>query len=94
MHFETVSEIRDIETINPLFAICVDNAEYPASLELHKIYQVLPDVTIAMDGDLRVVDESGEYYIFPASYFLLLELPRDTEHILEESFARSLQPVT
>ena len=60
MHFETVSEITDIETINPLFATCVDNAEYPASLELHKIYKVHPDVTVAMDEDLRVVDESAE----------------------------------
>jgi len=47
---------------SPLFAVCVDNSGYPASLELFKIYQVLPDDTAAVDGDLRVVDESGEDY--------------------------------
>jgi len=46
-----------------LFAVCVDNSGYPASLELFKIYRVLPDDDAAVDGDLRVVDESGEDYL-------------------------------
>ncbi|MBI5349416.1 MAG: hypothetical protein HZC38_17625 [Chloroflexi bacterium] len=41
------------------FAICLQNKEYPASLELHKLYRVLPDADAAKDGDLRVIDESG-----------------------------------
>ena len=49
--------------------VCIDNDSYPASLELHKIYRVLPDADAAADGDLRVVDESGEDYLFPASAF-------------------------
>lgn len=66
----------------PLFAVCVDNSEYPASLELHKIYLVLPDEDAEQDGDLRVIDESGEDYLYPADYFILLELPRGVQRIL------------
>ncbi len=51
------------------FAVCVDNSEYPASLGLHKIYRVLLDDDAASDGDLRVVDECGEDYIYPSIYF-------------------------
>jgi hypothetical protein len=42
------------------FVICIDNSEYPASLELHKIYTVLPDERAAADDYLRVIDECGE----------------------------------
>jgi len=66
----------------PLFAICVDNSEYPASLELHKVYRVLPDEDAEQDGDLRVIDESGEDYLYPADYFMMLELPRDVQRVL------------
>jgi len=53
------------------FAVCVSNAGYPASLELHKIYKVLSDREAELEGDLRVVDESGEDYLYPAQYFVL-----------------------
>lgn len=61
------------------FAVCVNNAEYPASLELHKIYRVLPDTEAESDGDLRIVDESGEDYLYPAEYFVFAELPQAVE---------------
>jgi len=64
------------------FAVCVNNAGYPASLELHKIYRVLPDVDAEVDGDLRIVDESGEDYLYPAEYFVLVDLPRSVEQSL------------
>ncbi|MBA2345382.1 MAG: hypothetical protein H0V83_09910 [Rubrobacter sp.] len=71
------------ETQNKMwFAICVNNAEYPASLELHKIYRVLPDEEAEVDGDLRVVDESGEDYLYSAEYFVLAELPQAVEKSL------------
>lgn len=60
----------------------MNNADYPASLELHKIYRVLPDEDAAADGDLRIVDESGEDYLYPADYFVLLELPQAVEKSL------------
>jgi hypothetical protein len=73
-----------------MFAVCIDNSGYPASLELHKIYRVLPDADAAMDGDVRVIDESGEDYLYPADFFVLVDLPRDTERILQASFSRHL----
>lgn len=59
----------------PLFAVCINNAEYPASLELHKIYRVIPDKDVGQDGDIRVIDESGEDYLYPAEWFAMVEIP-------------------
>ena len=50
--------------------VCIDNTGYPASLEPRKLYQVLPDPEAKAHGQLRVVDESGEDYLYPASLFL------------------------
>jgi len=63
------------EASNPQFAICVDNQGYEASLELHKIYQVLEDSNAAQDGDIRIVDESGEDYLYEDHRFVAVELP-------------------
>ena len=65
------------KTSGPRFAICINNFEYPASLELHKIYRVLPDEGAAQDEDVRIIDESGEDYLYPADYFVMIELPRE-----------------
>jgi hypothetical protein len=70
----------------PRFAICIDNSEYPASLELHKVYRVLPDQEADLDGDLRIIDESGEDYLYPADYFILLDVPKEKVQILTQSF--------
>lgn len=64
------------------FAVCIRNQGYLASLELHKIYRVLPDDDAAIDGDIRVIDESGEDYLYPAEYFIFVELPRAVEKSL------------
>jgi len=70
------------------FAVCVDNSEYPASLEVHKIYRVVPDEDAEREGDLRIIDESGEDYLYPSRYFLPIELPKETERALMEAFDR------
>ena len=57
------------------FAVCVRNDGYEASLERNKIYAVLPDDEAERDGDLRVVDESGEDYLFSADLFVAIEVP-------------------
>ena len=57
------------------FAVCVRNEGYEASLERNKIYPVLPDDEAERDGDLRVVDESGEDYLFSADRFVAIEVP-------------------
>jgi len=64
------------------FAVCIGNTDYPASLELHKIYRVLPDKEAERDGDLRVIDESGEDYLFSADNFVMIELPQAVESSL------------
>ena len=69
------------------FAVCIDSSGYPASLERHKIYRVLPDKDAADDGDLRVIDESGEDYLYEAERFLLVDLPPRVVRILNRSFA-------
>lgn len=64
------------------FAVCVNNADYPVALELHKTYRVLPDDDAATDGDIRVVDETGEDYLYPAEYFVMVDLPQAVEKSL------------
>jgi len=53
----------------------VDNNGYEASLERNKIYLVVPDKQAEKDGDLRVVDESGEDYLFAADRFVAIDVP-------------------
>lgn len=66
---------RDDPYETPQFAICVRNDDYLASLELRKAYQVLPDEEGRRRGLLRIIDESGEDYLFPEEFFMLVELP-------------------
>ncbi|MBU1191272.1 MAG: hypothetical protein KKA36_05590 [Gammaproteobacteria bacterium] len=57
------------------FAICIRNDDYQASLELRKVYPVLNDADAARHHMLRVIDESGEDYLYPDDFFMLVELP-------------------
>lgn len=58
------------------FAICIANVEYPAALEVRKIYQVLSDTDASKHEYVRIIDESGEDYLYPAAYFVLIDLPQ------------------
>jgi hypothetical protein len=64
------------------FVVCINNVEYPASLELHKIYRVLPDADAIREGDIRVVDESGDDYLYPVEWFIPVEVPRAVKNSL------------
>ena len=64
------------------FVVCINNSEYPASLELHKIYRVIADKEVEDEGDIRVIDESGEDYIYPSSYFVPIQVPQTVEESL------------
>lgn len=66
------------------FVVCIRNTGYPASLELYKIYQVLPDEEAEEDGDLRVIDESGEDYLYPADFFIPIEVPQEVEKAMTQ----------
>jgi hypothetical protein len=57
------------------FALCIENKD-SEDLEKRKIYQVLPDVEARAEGYLRVIDESGEDYLYPESYFIVAQFLR------------------
>jgi len=57
------------------FAVCINNEGYPVDLEQWKIYQVLPDRDAEKHGLIRVIDESGEDYLYPKARFALVDLP-------------------
>jgi hypothetical protein len=65
------------------FAVCVRNRGYRASLELRKLYPVLPDSFADEHQMIRVIDESGEDYLYPAKFFVRVELPHTVERALE-----------
>ena len=67
------------------FAICLNNENYPASLEVGKLYQVIPDDEATSSGYLRVIDESGEDYAFASNRFYLIELPSAVKKTLTEN---------
>ena len=64
------------------FAICVRNTGYPVSLELGKVYPVIADEDAAEDGMIRVVDESGEDYLFDSTRFVVITLPVTDAHVV------------
>jgi hypothetical protein len=66
---------------NNLFVLCIENKDCD-DLEKRKVYQVLPDDEAADEGYLRIVDESGEDYLYPESYFIFVELPRKVQDAL------------
>lgn len=57
------------------FVICLKNEGFEASLEIRKVYDLLPDAEAESHGMLRVIDESGEDYLFPESFFVPIDLP-------------------
>lgn len=61
----------------PVYVLCIKNRGYPASLELRKIYRSLPDDRGASHGLIRVVDESGEDYLYPADMFVPVDVPTE-----------------
>jgi len=71
----TSTRSRTASATDRRFAVCVHNDGYEASLERNKIYVVLPDKDAEEDGDLRVVDESGEDYLFSSDRFVAIDVP-------------------
>ena len=61
------------------FLLCIENDGYEASLEARKLYQMLPDKEAERHNQVRIIDESGEDYLYPAHYFVPIELPKPVE---------------
>ena len=64
------------------FVICVNNEGYSASLEKRKIYVALRDSTAEKHGQLRIIDESGEDYLYPKTFFRVIALPQSIKRAL------------
>ena len=71
-----------LPTTDTHFVVCIHNAEYPVALELRKIYQLVPDEASAKQHLVRVIDESGEDYLYPDTYFLAVDLPQAVKDAL------------
>jgi hypothetical protein len=83
VEFKTSFAREEVLHSTAQYVVCVKNEGYSASLELRKIYHVVPDIQAAEHQMLRVIDESGEDYLYPTSYFVPIELPQ----AVEEAFA-------
>jgi hypothetical protein len=77
MHFKIVGRVTNDMKLQ--FVICIANKGCSASLELRKIYQVIPDKNAGELNQKRVIDESGEDYLYPADFFVPVQLPRAVE---------------
>lgn len=70
------------------FAICIHNGEYAGTLDLRKVYEVLEDPAAETRNYVRVIDESGEDYLYPASWFVSVVVPENVEQLLHELAAK------
>jgi hypothetical protein len=66
---------RVVNTQTKPFALCIDNSDYQASLIPGKVCRILPDARAAKDDFVRIVDESGEDYLYHKSYFVFVDFP-------------------
>ena len=64
------------------YVLCIDNGGYPESLEVRKLYAVLPDERAAVNDYIRVIDETGEDYLYPSKYFVPIQLPPEIAKLL------------
>jgi len=76
-----------------VFALCVESGEYPESLQPQKFYRVLPDRNAERYDEIRVVDDSGEDYLYPAEYFLPIEPPKPREVASPRAFLANLDVI-
>ncbi len=69
------------------FLLCVENEGYEASLELRKLYEKLPDREAERHNQVRIIDESGEDYLYPSEFFAPIRLPMHTRSRIVEKAA-------
>jgi len=69
--------IGDIKSNTQHYVLCVNNEKYQASLEARKIYQCVPDPQAKAHGQIRVIDELGEDYLYPRGLFIPIEIPKE-----------------
>lgn len=72
----------EAEDTKPRFAVCINNGSYVDDLKVRTVYQVLPDESAARSNYIRVIDETGEDYLYPAEYFVFIEVPPEAAKTL------------
>lgn len=73
--------------MNTKFVMCIDNEGYPIDLTLHKVYKVVPDEKADKRGWIRILDNTGEDYLYPARKFVPVQIPEAAEHSFELAVA-------
>ena len=71
-----------MKAVRRQYVVCIKNEEYAASLELRKVYAVVPDSSAAKRGLRRIIDESGEDYLYPRDYFIDIKLPASIKRVV------------
>lgn len=66
------------------FVLCIENKDCE-DLEKRKVYQIIPDKKAESEGYFRIIDESGDDYLYPQSYFIAIQLPKEAHNILGTS---------
>lgn len=74
--------MRKLKRVASRLLICVENKRYTVSLEKRKLYVAIPDATALRHGQVRVIDESGEDYLYPKSLFLPITIPASLRKII------------
>lgn len=64
------------------YAICIKNEEYEVALEIRKLYEIVPDFDADKTGQIRIIDESGDDYLYPKRFFLPIPLPEAVEELV------------
>ena len=69
------------------YVLCLKNRRYPAALEIRKIYETVPDPEAATRGLIRVIDESGEDYLYPVNFFVGIDVPNKALRLFPRKMA-------
>jgi hypothetical protein len=78
------AKIMGKKNYNAIYALCIENRD-SEDLEKRKIYKVIPDEVAKHEGYLRIIDESGEDYLYPENYFVIVQLPQEAQEALRVS---------
>lgn len=76
-------------TRGTLYVLCIDDGDYPESLDVRKVYTVVPDTTAEHREYIRIVDETGEDYLYPAKLFIPIHLPPEAVRALTTNNTRN-----
>ena len=79
------SMVKGVYVMNHSYVICINNKDYPASLELRKVYEVMEDQEAQAQGLIRIIDESGEDYLYPQGHFMQIDLPQAVRNVISKA---------